>query len=138
MIRRPPSYTRTYTLFPCSTLLRSALYLDFRAVGLLHRAQAHLRIHIQDQADDAEEAEAAGDACRRHDRALSEGRAGTLTKALRTVSEGQSRMSGTVAVVGAGIVGVCTAMTLQEAGYAVTLLDIAPIGSQPTDGNPDH
>src|SRR3546814_10525737 len=76
-----------------------SLYLDFRAVGLLHRAQAHLRIHIQDQADDAEEAEAAGDACRRHDRALSEGRAGTLTTALRTVSEGQSRMSRTVAVV---------------------------------------
>src|SRR3546814_1058261 len=107
-----------------------SLYLDFRAVGLLHRAQAHLRIHIQDQADDAEEAEAAGDACRRHDRALSEGRAGTLTTALRTVSEGQSRMSRTVAVVGAGIVGVCTALTLQEAGYAVTLLDPAPIGSQ--------
>src|SRR3546814_4201038 len=66
-----------------------SLYLDFRAVGLLHRAQAHLRIHIQDQADDAEEAEAAGDACRRHDCAISEGRAGTLTTALRTVSEGQ-------------------------------------------------
>src|SRR3546814_18142920 len=97
-----------------------SLYLDFLAVCLLHRAQGHHRIHIQDQADDAEEAEAAGDACRRRDRALSEGRAGTLTTALRTVSEGQSRMSRTVAVVGAGIAGVCTAMTLQEAGYAVT------------------
>src|SRR3546814_1266843 len=74
-------------------------------------------------------------ACRRHDRALSEGRAGTLTTALRTVSEGQSRMSRTVAVVGAGIVGVCTAMTLQEAGYAVTLLDPEPLGSQTSYGN---
>src|SRR3546814_7803552 len=134
MIRRPPSYTRTYTLFPCSTLLRSALYLDFRAVGLLHRAQAHLRIHIQDQADDAEEAEAAGDACRRHDRALSEGRAGTLTTALRTVSEGQSRMRRTVAVVVEGIVGVCTAMTLQEEGYSVTLMVPEPIGGQTAYG----
>src|SRR3546814_13578655 len=113
MVRRPPSTTRTDTLFPYTTLFRS----------------------IQDQADDAEEAEAAGDACRRHDRALSEGRAGTLTTALRTVSEGQSRMSRTVAVVGAGIVGVCTAMTLQEAGYAVTLLDPEPIGSPPPYGN---
>src|SRR3546814_1063015 len=76
-------------------------------------------------------------ACRRHDRALSEGRAGTLTTALRTVSEGQSRMSRTVAVVGAGIVGVCTAMTLQEAGYAVTLLDPEPIGSQ-TSRSEEH
>src|SRR3546814_18442231 len=44
-------------------------------------------------------------------------------------------MSRTVAVVGAGIVGVCTAMTLQEAGYAVTLLDPEPIGSQTSYGN---
>src|SRR3546814_5054066 len=121
MIRRPPSYTRTYTLFPCSTLLRSALYLDFRAVGLLHRAQAHLRIHIQDQADDAEEAEAAGDACRRHDRALYEGRAGTLTTAVRTVSEGQSRMGRTWEVVGEGSVGVGHEMPLQKTGNDATL-----------------
>src|SRR3546814_4646488 len=101
-----------------------SLYLDFRAVGLLHRAQAHLRIHIQDQADDAEEAEAAGDACRRHDRALSEGRAGTLTTALRTVSEGQSRMSRTVAVVGAGIVGVCTARSDEHTSELQSLMRI--------------
>src|SRR3546814_4833867 len=44
-------------------------------------------------------------------------------------------MSRTGAVVGAGIVGVFTAMTLQEAGYAVTLLDPEPIGSQTSYGN---
>lgn len=40
-----------------------------------------------------------------------------------------------IAVVGAGIVGLCTAYALRQAGYAVTLLDPNPPGSQCSSGN---
>ena len=40
-----------------------------------------------------------------------------------------------IAVVGAGIVGLCTAYSLRQAGHAVTLFDPNPPGSQCSSGN---
>jgi D-amino-acid dehydrogenase len=40
-----------------------------------------------------------------------------------------------IAIVGAGIVGLCTAYALRQAGYAVTLFDPNPPGSQCSSGN---
>ena len=40
-----------------------------------------------------------------------------------------------IAVVGAGIVGLCTAYALRQAGHAVTLFDPNPPGSQCSSGN---
>ena len=56
------------------------------------------------------------------------------------VSKGAENLSqtlsqGTVAVVGAGIIGLCCALALQKKGYQVTLLDPNAPGSQTSFGN---
>ncbi|WP_337660018.1 NAD(P)/FAD-dependent oxidoreductase [Anderseniella sp. Alg231-50] len=43
--------------------------------------------------------------------------------------------SGEVTILGAGIVGVCCALSLQEKGYAVTLIDRQPPGEAASYGN---
>ncbi|WP_019937921.1 FAD-binding oxidoreductase [Bordetella sp. FB-8] len=40
-----------------------------------------------------------------------------------------------IAIVGAGIVGLCTAYSLRQAGHAITLFDPNPAGSQCSSGN---
>ncbi|MDK1285880.1 NAD(P)/FAD-dependent oxidoreductase [Pseudoalteromonas umbrosa] len=44
----------------------------------------------------------------------------------------------TIAVVGAGIVGLCNALQLQQLGYQVTLFDPKGIGTQCSKGNAGH
>ena len=44
-------------------------------------------------------------------------------------------MSNTVIVIGAGIVGVCSAAWLQRAGFKVTLIDAGPVGEGASFGN---
>jgi D-amino-acid dehydrogenase len=43
--------------------------------------------------------------------------------------------AGEVTVVGAGIVGVCSAAWLQRAGFSVTLVDAGPVGEGASFGN---
>ncbi|GAA3528673.1 FAD-dependent oxidoreductase [Zobellella aerophila] len=43
-----------------------------------------------------------------------------------------------IAVIGAGVVGLCNALALQRAGYGVTLFDAQPPGSQTSSGNASY
>ncbi|GHA22402.1 NAD(P)/FAD-dependent oxidoreductase [Oceanisphaera arctica] len=43
-----------------------------------------------------------------------------------------------IAVIGAGVVGLCNALTLQRAGYGVTLFDAQLPGSQTSSGNASY
>ena len=43
-----------------------------------------------------------------------------------------------IAVIGGGIIGVCTALTLQQAGYSVTLFDKDGVASACSKGNAGH
>src|SRR3546814_5446783 len=45
MIRRPPRSTRTYTLFPYTTLFRSPAYLSIGRTGGLCRYSLHISAH---------------------------------------------------------------------------------------------
>ncbi|WP_375057961.1 NAD(P)/FAD-dependent oxidoreductase [Zobellella sp. DQSA1] len=50
----------------------------------------------------------------------------------------QALMLPEVAVIGAGVIGLCNALTLQRAGYRVTLFDPHPPGSQTSSGNASY
>jgi len=51
------------------------------------------------------------------------------------LAEGSQSAKGSIAVIGAGIVGICTALELQRVGYQVTLIDKGPPADETSKGN---
>ena len=55
-----------------------------------------------------------------------------------SVKETQKKPSQSVAVIGAGIIGVCCAINLQKQGFQVTLLDKKGVAEGCSKGNAGH
>ena len=51
------------------------------------------------------------------------------------MDKGNQQAKGSIAVIGAGIVGICTALELQRVGYKVTLLDKGEPADETSKGN---